>query len=65
MADQYGLFIDGKWINTSDTVTNRNPSDVNDVIGEYAQANAGQVDMALEAASRSVAEWGVSPMESR
>ena len=44
MADQYGLFIDGKWINTSDTVTNRNPSDVNDVIGEYAQANAGQVD---------------------
>ena len=65
MADQYGLFIDGKWISTSDTVTNRNPSDVNDVIGEYAQANAGQVDMALEAANRAVAEWGVSPMEAR
>ena len=65
MADQYGLYIDGKWINTGDTVTNRNPSDSNDVIGEYAQASGNQVDMALEAANRAVAEWGVSPMEAR
>ena len=44
---------------------NTNPSDTNDVIGEYAQASSEQVSNALTAANRAVGEWGVSPMETR
>ena len=44
---------------------NTNPSDTNDVIGEYAQASSEHVNNALFAANRAVGEWGVSPMETR
>ena len=65
MAEQKALYIDGNWVTTSDTVVNTNPSDTNDVIGEYAQASSEHVDNALAAANRAVGEWGVSPMETR
>ena len=65
MAEQKALYIDGKWVTTPNTVVNSNPSDTNDVIGEYAQASSDHVSDALAAANRAVAEWGVSPMETR
>ena len=65
MAEQKALYIDGNWATTSDTVVNTNPSDTNDVIGEYAQASSDHVNNALTAANRAVGEWGVSPMETR
>ena len=65
MAEQKALYIDGNWVTTSDTVVNTNPSDTNDVIGEYAQASSVHVNGALAAANRAVGEWGVSPMETR
>ena len=65
MAEQKALYIDGNWVTTADTVVNTNPSDTNDVIGEYAQASSEHVNNALFAANRAVGEWGVSPMETR
>ena len=65
MAEQKALYIDGNWVTTADTVVNTNPSDTNDVIGEYAQASSEHVNNALVAANRAVGEWGVSPMETR
>ncbi|NRP23294.1 hypothetical protein LPJGGPFB_06564 [Ensifer adhaerens] len=35
--------IDGEWIDGNDMVRNINPSDTNDVIGEYARASGLQV----------------------
>ena len=47
MAEQKALYIDGNWVTTADTVVNTNPSDTNDVIGEYAQASSEHVNNAL------------------
>ena len=65
MAEQKGLYVDGNWVNTAHTVVNTNPSDTNDVIGEYAQASSEHVNDALAAANRAVTEWGMSPLETR
>ena len=65
MAEQHALYIDGKWVNTDASVTNINPSDTREVIGEYAQATPELVDSALDAAVRAVSEWGQSPLETR
>ena len=65
MAEQHALYINGKWVNTDASVTNINPSDTREVIGEYAQATPELVDSALDAAVRAVSEWGQSPLETR
>ena len=65
MADQHALYIDGKWVNTDTSVTNINPSDTREVIGEYAQATPELVDSALDAAVRAAGDWGQSPLEAR
>ena len=64
MAEQKALYIDGNWVATPDTVVNTNPSDTNDLIGEYAQASSDHVDDALAAANRAVGEWGVFTLAS-
>ncbi len=62
MSDTRPLFIDGRWINTSDTVANINPSDTSDVIGHYAQATEEHVTAAINAAQKALSEWGDSPL---
>lgn len=65
MSDIYPLYIAGNWVESDQSVANINPSDTGDVIGHYAQASAGQVEEALEAANRAVLEWAQSPLEQR
>jgi acyl-CoA reductase-like NAD-dependent aldehyde dehydrogenase len=65
MPNIYSLYIGGEWVESHESVANLNPSDTNDVIGEYAQADSDHVNAALAAANRAVAEWGVSPLETR
>ena len=65
MSEQHALYIDGNWVNTPEAIANRNPSDTDDVIGHYAQANTEQVKEAINAANRAVAQWGQSPLETR
>ena len=65
MTDQHALYIDGNWVNTPETLANINPSDTNDLIGHYAQASTEQVQEAINAANRAVAQWGQSPLETR
>jgi len=50
-------YIAGEWLAGEGTVANLNPSDTNDVIGEYAQASADQLDAALERARTAQVEW--------
>ena len=43
-------YIAGEWISGASEIENRNPSDLSDVIGMFAQADTAQLDMALDAA---------------
>ncbi len=58
-------YIAGDWVAGEKSIENRNPSDVSDLIGHYAQASAAQLDDALEAARRAQAQWAKSGAEQR
>ena len=50
MSNLSNNFIAGDWVKGSSSISNINPSDTNDVIGEYAQASNAQLDDALNSA---------------
>ena len=50
MVETHHNYIAGDWMAGSDVIENRNPSDITDVIGHYAQASTTQVDQALAVA---------------
>ncbi|MEP2029524.1 MAG: aldehyde dehydrogenase family protein [Paracoccaceae bacterium] len=55
--------IAGEWLAGEAEVENRNPSDLSDLIGFYAQASADQLDATLEQAQAAQREWGAYGME--
>ena len=55
MADTHQNYIAGDWVAGTGVIENRNPSDITDLIGHYAQASTVQVDQALDAARRAQA----------
>ena len=59
MADvqRYDNYIDGQWVASDRYRANVNPSDLSDVIGEYAQADAACVEQAIAAARRAFPAW--------
>lgn len=59
------LYIDGQWQSGATTVENRNPSDLGDVIGQFAQAGAAQLDEALAAARRAQPAWWAAGIQKR
>ncbi|MDA7427942.1 aldehyde dehydrogenase family protein [Primorskyibacter aestuariivivens] len=56
-------YIAGEWVAGASEIENRNPSDITDLIGLYAQASADQLNDALDAAARAQAEWAAYGME--
>jgi acyl-CoA reductase-like NAD-dependent aldehyde dehydrogenase len=58
-------YIAGQWRDGATTVTNVNPSDLSDVIGEYAQATHQDLDDALAAAEAGQIEWAKTGLEHR
>ncbi|KUJ77157.1 aldehyde dehydrogenase family protein [Ruegeria profundi] len=62
---QTGLYIDGRWQNGAGEIENRNPSDVSDLIGTFAQASADQLDTALDAAKRAQKIWWAAGIQKR
>ena len=51
-------YIDGKWINGSGkSFQNINPSDTQDIIGEYQECNSDEFDLAVQAAKKAQIEW--------
>lgn len=62
---QTGLYIDGRWDSGVSQLENRNPSDVLDLIGLYAQAGADQLDEALHAAKRAQVAWWAAGIQKR
>jgi aldehyde dehydrogenase (NAD+) len=56
--------IAGEWVAGASTVADMNPSDVSDVVGEFAVADEEQVDAAIEAAVTAAPAWaGATPAE--
>jgi aldehyde dehydrogenase (NAD+) len=57
--------IAGEWIEGDDLIENRNPSDITDLLGLYAQATPAQLDDALTAAATAQRAWGQTGLEQR
>lgn len=58
-------YIAGEWLSGAAEVENRNPSDLSDLIGVYAQADSDQVMRALESAATAQRQWAASGLEQR
>ncbi len=65
MPEQYRNYIDGEWVAGASWSPNRNPSDLDDVIGEYAQADAAQAKAAIDAAKRAFPAWSIGSIQER
>jgi acyl-CoA reductase-like NAD-dependent aldehyde dehydrogenase len=51
-------YIDGKWISGSGkSFQNINPSDTQDIVGEYQECNSDEFDLAVQAAKKAQIEW--------
>ncbi|MBT6122479.1 MAG: aldehyde dehydrogenase family protein [Candidatus Puniceispirillum sp.] len=58
-------FIAGEWLEGDSSIENRNPSDLSDLIGTYAQASQAQLDTAFEAATAAQKIWANTGLEAR
>jgi acyl-CoA reductase-like NAD-dependent aldehyde dehydrogenase len=58
-------FINGTWIGSSKTRLNINPSAPDEVIGEYSEADANDVDKAVQAAHDAAKVWSKSTPQQR
>jgi acyl-CoA reductase-like NAD-dependent aldehyde dehydrogenase len=52
--------IGGEWVDGTTTVADVNPSDLSDVVGDYAVADEVQVDLAIDAASDAAPAWAAT-----
>src|SRR5580692_7071334 len=57
-------FIAGEWVDGLSVTRDINPSNTNDLVGEYAQADAAQTNAAIEAAHAAFLAWSrTTPQE--
>ncbi|RBL86405.1 aldehyde dehydrogenase family protein [Streptomyces cavourensis] len=57
MMNRYPNYIAGEWTAADEYAVNRNPSDLDDVIGEYARASEVQAAQAIDAADAAFSAW--------
>jgi len=57
------LYIAGEWQSGTTTISNINPSDISQNLGEFAQASQQQVQLAIDAARAAQPEWEKTPLE--
>jgi aldehyde dehydrogenase (NAD+) len=62
---KYQNLIAGEWSDSGEFNPNVNPSDVNDILGEYARADAKAAAAAIEAAVAAFPAWSVSGVQQR
>jgi alpha-ketoglutaric semialdehyde dehydrogenase len=65
MANKFQNYINGEWAQGSSWTANRNPSDLGDVIGEYAMADKAQTEAAIDAAKRAFPAWSIGSIQDR
>lgn len=57
--------IDGQWVDGQSTAPNVNPSNLDDVIGHFAQADAEDTQRAIAAARQAFVSWSLSTPQQR
>jgi len=57
--------IAGEWVHGTEVVTDRNPSDLSDVVDEFAVADEAQVDTAIAAATDAAPIWAAATPQER
>lgn len=62
---RYDNLINGQWTSSTNYSPNLNPSDLSDVIGEYAQGNLDDVQAAVAAATAAFPAWSTSGIQAR
>ncbi len=65
MPKNYQNYIAGDWFDGAKTIVNKNPSDLSDIIGHFAQASRDQLDTALDAAASAQKKWAKTGIEAR
>ena len=58
-------YIAGEWVDGTNVTRDINPSDVSDVVGEYAQADAQQAERAIAAARAAAPAWAAFNVQAR
>lgn len=63
--DKHDNYINGAWVPGTAYSPNINPSDLSDTIGEYALADASQVEAAVQAAQAAFPTWSTAGIQAR
>src|SRR5512143_487237 len=61
----FNNLVNGEWLPGASISQNRNPSNLDDLIGEYAQADAKQVEQAIAAARAAFRTWAHGGIQQR
>jgi alpha-ketoglutaric semialdehyde dehydrogenase len=64
-TQQHSNYIAGEWMPGAAYTKNINPSDVSDVVGEYAQADKAQTEQAIAAAKNAAPAWAAFNVQQR
>ncbi|KQM71067.1 aldehyde dehydrogenase family protein [Xylophilus sp. Leaf220] len=62
---EFNNLVNGEWTAGASLSDNRNPSNLADVVGRYAQGDAAQVDAAVQAALAAFPAWSTSGIQAR
>src|SRR3982074_2823864 len=65
MSELHKNFIGGEWLAGAKATRNVNPSNTNDIVGEYAHADAAQANAAIAAAKAAAPAWSRSTPQER
>jgi len=67
MAEKFKNLINGEWVepSTGNYREDRNPANIDDVIGEFPDSSAEDVVRAVEAAKKAYREWRLTPAPQR
>ena len=65
MRQKFDNLIDGQWVAGEDWTRNVNPSDTEEIVGEFAAATPQQVNAAIAAARRAFPGWAALHCQSR
>ncbi|WP_367849258.1 aldehyde dehydrogenase family protein [Rhodoferax sp. WC2427] len=65
MTQKFDNYINGAWVAGNSYAPNINPSNLADVIGEYTQGDAAQLDAAVQAAQAAFPAWSTGNVQAR
>ena len=65
MTQKFDNYINGAWVAGNSYAPNINPSNLGDVIGEYTQGDAVQLDAAVQAAQAAFPAWATGNVQAR